>query len=183
MQGEASTTTGYVALQLAKMCGLKVICVVDAARHGAKLIEAGADLLVDRHNTDRAVEIIRGVTGGRLRFGLDIVGKDTATLLQSALFRSEEDGPQAHLVGLTGLPKERDPRIRYHTVPIKIFHCSPAVGESMVSWLERMLESETITLPEIVRAKGGLGGINDALEMLRDNTVSGKRIVVGLDEN
>ncbi|KAL1997624.1 hypothetical protein VTN02DRAFT_1253 [Thermoascus thermophilus] len=49
----------------------------------------------------------------------------------------------------------------------------------MVSWLEGMLQSETLTLPEIVRAKGGLAGINDALEMLKDNSVSGKRVVVG----
>ncbi|KAL1885679.1 hypothetical protein Plec18167_001174 [Paecilomyces lecythidis] len=177
----ASTTTGYITLQIAKLCGLKVICVADVARHGAKLLDAGADLLVDRHNTERAVEIIRGVTGGRLRFGLDIVGKDTAALLQNALFRSEDDGPQAHLLGLTGIPKEQDPRIHYHTVPIKLFHTSPAVGESMVTWLEGLLQTESIKLPEVVHAKGGLAGVNDALDILREGSVSGKRIVVGLD--
>ncbi|KAJ5758714.1 hypothetical protein N7520_005870 [Penicillium odoratum] len=172
----ASTTTGLVALQLAKLAGLRVICVADAARHGAKLIEFGADLVVDRHDTDRAVEIIRGVTGGKLRYAIDIVGKDTATILEKTL----DPLGNAHLLGLTGLPQERKSGIKYHTVPIKLFHTAPAVGESMVTWLENLLQSGTLTLPEIVRAEGGLEGINAALDVLRSGTASGKRIVVDL---
>ncbi|KAJ5784869.1 Polyketide synthase enoylreductase [Penicillium pulvis] len=172
----ASTTTGLVALQLAKLAGLRVICVADIARHGAKLLESGADLLVDRHDTDRAVEIIRGVTGGKLRYAIDIVGKDTATILEKTL----DPSGNAHLLGLTGLPKERNPGIKYHTVPIKLFHSAPAVGESMVTWLENLLQSGILALPEIVRADGGLEGINAALDVLRSGTVSGKRIVVDL---
>lgn len=172
----ASTTTGIVTLQLAKLAGLRVICVADVARHGAKLVESGADLLVDRHDTERAVEIIRGVTGGKLRYAIDIVGRDTATLLEKTL----DPSGNAHLLGLTGLPKERSPSIKYHTVPIKLFHTAPAVGESMVTWLESLLQLDTLTLPEIVRAEGGLEGINAALDVLRSGEVSGKRIVVDL---
>jgi Zn-dependent alcohol dehydrogenase len=145
------------------------------------LLDAGADLLVDRLDTDRAIEIIRGVTQGRLRFGIDIVGRETATILQKALFASEHDGPQAHLLGLTGVPKEKDPRIRYHAVPIKIFHSSRVVGESLVTWLEELLQSNALKLPEVVvRQEGGLADINDALEILRNGSVSGKRIVIDL---
>ncbi|CAI7568597.1 unnamed protein product [Penicillium pancosmium] len=172
----ASTTTGLITLQLAKLAGLRVICVADVARHGTKLLQLGADLLVDRQDTERAVEIIRGVTGGKLRYAIDIVGKATATLLERTLERSG----QSHLLGLTGLPKERDPGIRYHTVPIKLFHEAPAVGESLVCWLESLLQDGTLSLPDIVRAEGGLDGINAALETLRDGSVSGKRIVVDL---
>ncbi|KAJ5112551.1 Polyketide synthase enoylreductase [Penicillium argentinense] len=172
----ASTTTGLVTLQLAKLAGLRVICIADAARHGAKLLQSGADLLVDRHDTDRAIEIIRGVTGSKLRYAVDIVGKQTATILQRAL----DTSGHAHLLGLTGLPKERDPSIRYHTVPIKLFHEAPAVGESLVRWLETLLHDGTISLPEVVRAEGGLEGINAALETLRSGSVSGKRIVIDL---
>ncbi|GLI81519.1 hypothetical protein PoHVEF18_009901 [Penicillium ochrochloron] len=174
---KASTTTGLVTLQLAKLAGLRVICVADAARHGAKLLESGADLIVDRHDTNRAVEIIRGITNGKLRYAIDIVGKETATLLEKTL----DPAGYSHLLGLTGLPKERNPGIRYHTVPIKLFHTAPTVGESMVRWLEELLQSDTLTLPEIVRAEGGLEGINAALDLLRSGSVSGKRIVVGLD--
>ncbi|KAH8691377.1 putative oxidoreductase [Talaromyces proteolyticus] len=180
----ASTTTGYIALQLAKLCGLKVICIADIARHGAKLHAAGADILVDRFDTNRAVEIIKGVTNGRLRFGLDIVGRETATILEKTLFTSEHDGPQAHLLGLTGLPKEKDPRIKSHTVPIKIFHSSATVGVEMVTWLERLLENGALVPPDVVvKSEGGLEGINDALEVLRSGEASGKRIVVNLGKD
>lgn len=165
-----------VALQLAKLAGLRVICIADAARHGAKLVQSGADLLVDRHDPDRTVEIIRGVTGGKLRYALDIVGTETATHLERTL---NPDG-HAHLLGLTGLPKERNPGIQYHTVPIKLFHTAPTVGEAMVCWLEDLLQSTNLTLPEIVHAEGGLEGVNAALETLRSGSVSGKRIVVDL---
>jgi hypothetical protein len=50
----------------------------------------------------------------------------------------------------------------------------------MVCWLENLLHSTNLTLPEIVRAEGGLEGINSALETLRSGSVSGKRIVVDL---
>ncbi|KAL2867368.1 zinc-binding alcohol dehydrogenase family protein [Aspergillus lucknowensis] len=181
----ASTTTGLIATQLAHNAGLRTICVADIARHGARLHAAGADILVDRHDTARAVQIIRGVTGGKLRFALDIVGSQTAAFLQEALdTRVAGNGSHAHahLLGLTGLPddRDRDGRIIYHTVPIKLFHSSPEVGGAMVTWLERLMESGTLQLPEVIRAEGGLGGINAALEMLRRGEASGKRIVVSL---
>ncbi|TQB71395.1 hypothetical protein MPDQ_007607 [Monascus purpureus] len=189
----ASTTTGYLTIQLAKLAGLNVICVADVARHGKKLYHAGADLLVDRHNPERAIEIIRGVTEGKLRYALDIVGRETATLLQGALHdptssstgdneASANQTGKSHLLGLTGIPKEQDrnPAFAYHTVPIKLFHSSPAVGEGLVTWLEELLSAGALTLPETVHAEGGLGGINAALESLRDGTVSGKRIVVSI---
>lgn len=155
--------------------------MADSARHGSRLVKLGADALVDRHDTERAVHIIRGVTQGRLRYAIDIVGKDTAALLQRTLDTSvHADGSQAHLLGLTGLPKERVAGVAYHTVPIKLFHTSPVVGHSMVTWLEDLLRSEVLQLPEIVRADGGLAGINGALEILREGTASGKRVVVDL---
>ena len=172
----ASTTTGFTTLQLAKLAGLRVICIADVARHGAKLLDLGADLLVDRHDPERAVQIIQGVTNNNLRYAIDIVGKETATQLQRTL---TADG--AHLLGYTGLPKEdRKDNVTYHTVPIKLFHTSPTVGEQTVCWLEKLLEKQLLTLPEIVQAQGGLGGINAALEILRSGSVSGKRMVVDL---
>lgn len=173
----ASTTTGMLTLQLAKMAGLRVICIADVARHGAKLLDLGADLLVDRHDPERAVQIIQGVTGNRLRYAIDIVGKETATVLQRTL----ENSPRAHLLGYTGLPQERLPNITYHTVPIKLFHLSSDVGTLMMCWLEGLLEHKLLSLPDIVQAHGGLEGINAALDLLRNGTASGKRVVVGLD--
>ena len=173
----ASSSTGSMALQLAKLTGLRVICVADVVKHGSRLIDLGADVLVDRQDPLRAVEIIRSVTKGRLRFALDTVGKETATHLQASLQKSGDD-KNAHLVGLTGLPKVRLPSVKYHSVPIKVFHSLPDLGEATMRWLEHLLIANSLEPPEIALADGGLEGINEALDKLRSGSVSAKRLVV-----
>ena len=159
------------------MTGLRVIAVADVVRHGARLFDLGADVLVDRHDPSRAIEIIRSVTKGILRFALDTVGKETAAHLQESLQRSKEN-IRGHLVGLTGLPMIRLPNVKYHSVPIKIFHSVPAIGEQAMDWLEKLLVEHFLQPPEISIADGGLEGINEALEKLRNGVISGKRLVV-----
>ncbi|GAB7350182.1 hypothetical protein MBLNU459_g0845t1 [Dothideomycetes sp. NU459] len=176
-----STTTAIVALQLAKAAGLKVACVLDVAKTGGKLAELGADLLVDKYDTKRAIEIIRAVTGNKLRFAFDCVGKETAGFLQEVLEQSNTAGRKAHLLGLTGLPKQQSANVVHHTVPIKIFHESAATGEALMKWLEELLLAKALELPEVEVAEGGLAGINDALDRLRNGSVSGKRIVVPVE--
>ena len=159
------------------MTGLRVICVADSVKHGSRLIDLGADVLVDRQDPSRAVEIIRSVTKGQLRFALDTVGAETATQLQDSLQKPKRD-IQAHLVGLTGLPKVRLPGVKYHSVPIKLFHSVPALGETAMRWLEQLLVAKGLKPPGITLADGGLEGINEALDRLRNGTVSAKRVVV-----
>lgn len=166
-----------MALQLAKLAGLRVICIADVVKHGSRLVDLGADVLVDRQDSLRAVEIIRSVTKGQLRFALDTVGKDTAKTLQDSLQKSGGD-KVAHLVGLTGLPKSRLPGVKYHSVPIKVFHSVPALGETSMRWLEQLLVAKGLEPPDVALAEGGLEGINEALDSLRNGTVSAKRIVV-----
>ena len=145
-------------------------------------MEAGADLLVDRLDTERAVSIICGVTKGRLRFALDTVGKDTAEKLQQTLSKQEDGSGRSHLVGLTGLPNANDNGCLHHKVPIKAFHDIPKLGDSLMTWLERLLLAERLICPETEIAVGGLSGINKALDSLRKGTSTGKRVVVPLDK-
>ncbi len=162
------------------MIGLRVIAVADAVRHGARLSDLGVDVLVDRHDPSRAIEIIRSVTKGELRFSLDTVGKETATYLQESLQRSTE-GRVSHLVGLTGLPKIKLPGVKYHKIPIKIFHSVETVGEKAMDWLEKLLVDKILVPPAIALADGGLEGINGALDKLRSGAISGKRLVVPIE--
>ena len=166
-----------MALQLAKATGLRVVCVADAIKYGSQLVEAGADVLVHRHNTEDAISIIREVTKGELRFGLDTVGKESASQLQAAM-RVTNHGEQrrAHLAGLTGLPKES--KVSHHKVPIKIFHACPEVGESITEWLENLLQLKALAFPKTTVFLGGLGGVNEALEVLKRGTANAQRIVM-----
>ena len=145
------------------------------------MLAHGADLLVDRMDKERAISIVKGITKGRLRFGLDTIGKDTASLLAEAMqAENEREDTRAHLVGLVGVPKEPTKGVVYHSVPIKSFHEAPQVGEGMMIWLEKLLEQKLLATPEIEVADGGLEGINAALDRLRDGSVNGPRIVVPL---
>ncbi|KAK8248456.1 luciferase-like domain-containing protein [Phyllosticta capitalensis] len=166
-----------MALQLAKFAGLRVISVADVAKNGKKLLDFGADMLVDRFDQKRAAEVIRSITGDQLRFAIDVTGRESATILQDILVKSKSS-LRRHLLGYTGLPKTTAPEVQHHSVPIKLFHNVPAVGESLMEWLEDLLASQTLKLPEIEVANGGLAGINAALDKMRNGAVSGKRIVV-----
>jgi hypothetical protein len=144
------------------------------------MLKHGADLLVDRLDTDRAVSIVKNVTRGKLRFGLDTRGKESAGLLAQAMQVGDGSDSRAHVVGLTGVPKVPTAGIVYHSVPIKLFHEAPRVGDEMMLWLETLLAQKSIETPDIEVAEGGLRGINRALDRLRNGSVNGPRIVVPL---
>ena len=166
-----------MALQIAKAAGLRVVCVADAIKNGSQLVEAGADVLVHRHNTEDAIAVIRQVTKGELRFGLDTVGKDSAAQLQSAMTSTDDSAQRrSHLAGLTGLPKERT--LTHHKVPIKIFHSCPEIGEVTTKWLENLLQLKALTFPKTAVFSGGLDGVNEALRALKSGTANAQRIVI-----
>lgn len=175
-----STSTAKLAAQLSKLVGLRVIKVVDVGKHGERLSTSSADLLVDSHDTERAVQIIRRVTKDNLRFAMDTIGKTTAELCQRCL-KQEPEGLRSHLVALSGLPKEKGEGVVHHNVPIKVHHEIKEAGEGIMVWLEKLLRDGLIRAPEAEIAPGGLEGVNDALDRMRRGEVSGKRLVVELN--
>lgn len=209
-----SSTCAHVAKQIARLAGLKIISVVDSAKHGIRISSTDAirpDLVVDSHDPERAIEIIKKNTGNRARFGFDTQGKETAghllhslaqPSLELAKFPSDAntsarvtklpsppgtplDGKsgtsRSHLVGLTGLPKADIPYgIALHSVPIKLFHENPEVGEALSAWCERLLAKRLLVPPDVVGTVTGLEGINDGLDRMRRREVSGGRLVARL---
>jgi hypothetical protein len=153
------------------------------------------DLLVDSHDPERAVQIIKANTRGKLRFGLDTRGKETAAYLLNALSTDHKHDPvtsppsppstppnshrlRAHLVGLTGLPKTGIEGSQLHNVPIKLFHEVPEVGLALCSWLERLLESGAVSPPDIIDVQDGLESVNSGLDRMRRGEISGGKLVV-----
>ncbi|KAF2765583.1 GroES-like protein [Teratosphaeria nubilosa] len=172
-----SSTSALFLSQMAQMAGLRVILVVDTAKHGARLAGRGC-MLIDSQNAARAADIIRGITGDSLRYGIDTVGRDTATHLASCM--ASDATRRAHLVGLAAVPKQRVDGVQYHAVPVKVFHAVPEVGRSLMDWLGKALELDALALPSVTLVHGGLGAINAALDEMRKGLVSGRRLVVPL---
>jgi NADPH:quinone reductase-like Zn-dependent oxidoreductase len=85
---------------------------------------------------------------------------------------------QSHLVGLTGVPKTNIPEgTKLHSVPIKLFHEIPEVGEALSEWAERLLLKGLLVPPDVVGTVDGLEGINEGLNRLRKREISGGRLV------
>ncbi|KAF4976004.1 hypothetical protein FZEAL_7260 [Fusarium zealandicum] len=196
-----SSTSAVIAVQLARLVGLKVALVVDNAKHGVRISEDPVlrpDLLVDSHDPERAIAIIRASTKGKLRFGIDTRGRDTAEVLLRALGPEEihrqdarVDSPPstppleplvpAHLVGLTGLPKNGKPTgVIFHTVPVKLYHEVPEIGEALSSWLERLLSARALVPPRIIDVEDGLHSVNNGLDRMRKGEISGGKLLVDL---
>ena len=210
-----SSTCAHIAKQLARLAGIKIVSVVDSAKHGLRISSTDAirpDLVVDSHHPQRAIEVIKASTGGCARFGFDTQGKDTAGHLLRSLAVLSSAAPvfpkdaktfervgvklptppstplgvisrtqRSHLVGLTGLPKTDIPDgVALHSVPIKLFHEVPEVGEALSAWCERLLVKGLLVPPDVVGTVDGLGGINEGLDRMRRREIRGGRLVAVL---
>jgi NADPH:quinone reductase-like Zn-dependent oxidoreductase len=83
-----SSTCAHIAKQIARLAGLNIISVVDSVKHGRRLSTTEAirsDLVVDSHDPQRAIEIIKANAGAGARFGFDTIGKETAGHLSRCL--------------------------------------------------------------------------------------------------
>lgn len=183
-----------------KKHGLRLAAAVDDAA-------LRADVVIDSEDPERAIEIIRAVTNDSLRFGVDCVGRSSAESLVKGLkqrswegagkkrAREEEDErtppatppleasekeARSHLVGLSGIPKQLVLGVKYHNVPVKLFHEVEEVGEAVVTWLERLLDEKKLVPPHIHGVLDGLEGINDGLDRMRRREISGGRLVAKL---
>lgn len=179
----ASSTVGFLTVQLAKKAGLKTVAVADLTNNASKLVDIGADVLVHRSDPNETVKIITSLTAGKnLRYGIDAVGKETASQLQST-FRPASSEQKPHLVCLVGSPKESPEGAAetvYHKLPMKLFHESPAVGQGLMEWLEDLLATDGgLVMPNVeVHHSRGLEHLNEALERLRDGKIDGHRLVL-----
>lgn len=82
------STSAHLTKQIARLTGLKIISIVDSAKHGIRLSSNATtrpDLLVDSHDPERAIDIIKRATNDAARFGFDTVGKESAAQLLRAL--------------------------------------------------------------------------------------------------
>ena len=151
--GGSSTSALFIS-EIARLAKLRVILLADGVKHGGRLGERKGSILVDSHDPTRAVKIVQ--------------------MLQA----DTQKGRRAHLVGLTGVPKETADGVVFHSVPIKLSHEVPSIGLTLMTWLEQALETDAIALPEVEHGGEGLDGINAALDRMRRGEISGRRLVV-----
>lgn len=169
-----------MAIQLAKMAGLKVVGVANLDKHRRLLESLGTDLLIDRTDLQHAKTEIASLFAGSLRFAIDTVSGETASWCQDVLAAqsSQRAHNSSHLVALTGKPRTACSGVRVHSVPIKLFHANRKVGGHLSKWLHELLDGGKLQLPEVEYVEGGLDAVNSALDRLKTGSISGKSLVV-----
>jgi hypothetical protein len=70
--------------------------------------------------------------------------------------------------------------VALHSVPIKLYHEVPQVGEALSAWCERLLVKELLVPPDVVGTVDGLEGVNAGLDRMRRREVRGGRLVAVL---
>ncbi|KAH6983840.1 hypothetical protein EDB80DRAFT_875345 [Ilyonectria destructans] len=142
------------------------------------------------------IAILRANTNGKLRFGIDTRCRDTAELLLRALGPETKRAAQvnsppstppteptitAHLVGMSGLAKGEQPGVIFHTMPVKLYHEVPEIGEASSSWLEWLLATRALVPPRIIDIEDGLHHVNKGLDRMWKGEISGGKLLGELE--
>lgn len=170
----ASSVTGMMAIQFAKLSNLRVFAVA-GSHNSPDLYNLGANVVVDRHKPEEVLEKARNL---RIELGVDCIGKETATYAVRAL------QPGSKLVYLVQRP-DQDALEQAGTeatdVLIKRFHEDQTYGSNLVNFLSHHLFAQTLRPVKFEIVEGGLGAIEEGLQRLRDQAVSGKRLIVRVE--
>ncbi|CAI5758582.1 unnamed protein product [Candida verbasci] len=190
-----STTTGLLAIQLAKMMyNLKVITT--ASPKNFKLVKSyGADYVFD-YNDPNVVDKIKEIGQNRIKFGLDIIA--TKQTFQN-VYDTTAGTPKVYLDNLDGLDKtaisvvsSRDVHFERTAGYLAIikekqfgdFHfeqTSEMMKNYLKWWYDELPKYITqIKHPKLVHLDKGFESVNDGLSMLMSNKVSAKKVVISI---
>ena len=126
-----SSTSAHLTKQIARLTGLKIVSVVDHAKHGIRLSSNAAtraDLLVDSHDPERAIDIIKRATKDGARFGFDTQGKESAAHLLRSLASSTSP--------IESLPQLRAQRLQTAHAAIDTFRIRRRCAAITSGWID-----------------------------------------------
>lgn len=183
----ASTATGTLAVQLAKLSGLRVLATCSPSNF--ELVRSrGADMVFD-YNSPSAVQDIKTATDDQLGLIFDCVGeKNSPSFCFDAMGKS--GGKYSSLLPPTTECPRKDIAVSmvfaytaYGEAFAKFGHEFPAKMEDYV-YASRFFDICEVLLAEgklkphpIALEPNGLDGILDGLHKLREGQVSGKKLV------
>lgn len=187
-----SSSVGLYVIQLAKASKkFEKIVVVSASKHKEYLLELGASYIIDRHQSEEEIlgDILSHCPEG-IDFGIDVISKETATLLTKILQNNNENVKR--LVCIVGVPHiatelfEKNSKTKFiiETVNIKRFHEDIAFGSWFVDYTSRLFESgklKPIKALKIFKSLDNFGeGIKSGLKELEERGASAEKFVASL---
>ncbi|KAI0351751.1 GroES-like protein [Trametes cingulata] len=173
-----ASSVGQYAIQLAKLSGFSPI-ITTASPHNEQLLRSlGADHVIDRSLSPAAIklELPKLTQGKPIELVYDAVSiADTQALAYDVL------APGGHLliVLAENIPqkKEGDNKTVVHVFGNVHTPENRAVGVQLYSHLTEWLEKRILVPNPIEVLPNGLAGIPEGLERLKNNKVSGKKLI------
>ncbi|KAF3387451.1 Protein TOXD [Penicillium rolfsii] len=185
-----STATGTLAIQFAKLSGYKVLTA--CSPHNFDLVRSlGADAAFDYNDPQSPAEI-RKQTDNKLKLVFDCISLEaSAKFVEGAM--STEGGDHGTLLNLT---TEREnistrPTLAYTAVGEAFkfgptsFPAVPENREFAEKWIaiaEPILAEKKIKVHPTKVGKDGLKGVLEGLQLMRENKVSGVKLVYNVSE-
>jgi NADPH:quinone reductase-like Zn-dependent oxidoreductase len=173
-----SSITGQFAIQIAAYSGYEVIAVA-SQRTEALVQDLGAKHVITRDGKSHEdiVAEIRAIGEDTIVKGIDIVGPETAVHCIAAL----SSQLPVIFAPLSFLPKGCVPpeHVSVRDVEMKWFILEKE-SEKYADALNRLLESDTLRVPELEILKGGLGRVEEGLNMQKRGDRGGKKLIVSL---
>ncbi|KAJ4245295.1 hypothetical protein NW762_014165 [Fusarium torreyae] len=185
-----STATGSLAIQFAKLSGLKVITTC-SPRHETRVRELGADYVFDYKSSTCAADI-RKVTNNRLAHVFDTIAtKDTAQICCDAI--GSEGGIYTSLEPVSELP--RLDVINKNTMVFSAIGESFQIGGNKIpanptdyefacnftKLAQDLLFQDEFQTHPVSLQSGGLDKVLDGVNQLREGNVSGIKLVYTID--
>lgn len=176
-----SSITGQFAIQLARASNLTVVTIT-SAKTKALATRLGAQHVITRDgkSNENIVGEIRGIVGNDLRLAIDIVGNETAAACLQALSDSENQkvilAPLAFLRAGEVIPQN----VEVANVEMKTFILD-SNSRVYAEVLNQLVAEGKVLTPDIEILSGGLGRIEDGLDMLKKGDRGGKKLVVEVE--
>jgi len=170
-----STSVGQYAIQIFKLLGFSTIITYASARHTDFLKSLGATHVIDRGevSADKLAEAVKKIANAPIENAYDGVGDEAS--IAAALDSLAEGGKLASVS-----PQAKDRGDGKKVIPIFGSSHAPQnrdFGRILWKHLPRLVQDGTIVPNRVEKLPNGLAGIDDGLKKLKDNKVSGVKLI------
>lgn len=186
------TITGVLAVQVAKLVyGLKVIATASPKYHDF-LKYLGADKVFDYRDSD-IVDQIKKVGGASIFYALDMVSTEGSfqKVYDSTSETKEVNNDNLGFLSASNIITDDSRKVMFETTLVNSvtgedsdydglkFYSNPKLVQDFQEFWYDVFPQYICKIrhAKLIVLKSGLESVNDALEMLRDNKVSGEKIV------
>ena len=188
------SSVGQFCIQLARLSGFEKIVTSASPAHRELLQKIGGEntVILDRH-TAQVKDYVEATAGLPLRTVFDSISDESTQVLSAKILKefwskqsTQPDYPLKVLI--TGYPQDKAKTLGEKSSPsIQISpiygsgHANKSLAEPLWASMEKWLEVEKLVPNKVQVIKGGLKGLEEALQLQRAG-VSGVKIVVNPDQ-